>query len=132
MNIFNFHRIIAASALSVALLAVGCADPVDVSQDQVTAWIGQGQAPLLLDVRSQEEFGSGHIPGSVNIPVDQLAARLQQIEDHRDREVVVYCERGGRAQVAREITISLAPVERTSPIPICPCRQSISSRLRID
>jgi len=44
---------------------------------------------LLLDVRPEREFRAGHIPGSLNIPVDELAARLHVLP--MDREVVVYC-----------------------------------------
>lgn len=89
--------------LSIALLACNAGEPGEVSRDQVAAWIGQAGAPLLLDVRSQQEFAGGHIPGSINIPVAELASRLGEIEAHKGSEVVVYCERGGRAVVATEI-----------------------------
>ena len=62
----------------------------------------RGTAPLLLDVRTPEEYASGHVPGAVNIPHDQLGSRVNEIEAHRDQEVVVYCERGGRAANAAE------------------------------
>lgn len=78
----------------------------DIGRDQVAGYIGQSgrsQAPLLLDVRSTGEFEGGHIPGSVNIPHDQLSSRISEIETHRDRAVVVYCERGGRAANAAAV-----------------------------
>ena len=43
----------------------------------------------VLDVRPPEEFASGHVPGAVNIPVDQLARRLRELP--RGREVIAYC-----------------------------------------
>ena len=53
----------------------------------------------LVDVRSPAEFASGHVPGSVNIPlneIDQGTARLD-----RQRWVIVYCASGTRSAVAR-------------------------------
>lgn len=49
----------------------------------------------LLDVRTREEHAGGHIDGSQNIPVQELAERLGEID--RSRPVVVYCAAGGRS-----------------------------------
>lgn len=43
----------------------------------------------LLDVRPELEYAAGHLPGAVNIPVDQLEARMSEIPD--GREVIAYC-----------------------------------------
>lgn len=43
----------------------------------------------VLDVRPEDEFGAGHIPGSLSIPIAELARRLAEVP--RDREVVAYC-----------------------------------------
>lgn len=55
----------------------------------------------LIDVRTAEEFASGHIAGAVNIPVEVLASRLSDVP--RDRTVVVYCRSGNRSKQAAEI-----------------------------
>ena len=55
--------------------------------------------PLLLDVREPHEFGYCHIPGSVNIPMGEVPARLAELDPLR--ETVVICHHGMRsAQVA--------------------------------
>lgn len=54
--------------------------------------------PLLLDVRTAAEFGAGHVDGAVNIPLDQLRERLDEIPP--DREVWGYCAVGQRAYYA--------------------------------
>lgn len=95
-----------AVLLALCLAAGGCvAETSDAgtSQAEVAARIESGSAPLLLDVRTPEEYARDHVPGAVNIPHDQLASRVSEIDVHRDREVVVYCERGGRAAKASEI-----------------------------
>lgn len=52
---------------------------------------------LILDVRTTDEFASGHVPGAINIPYDEVGMRVEEIGSDRDRTVVVYCESGGRA-----------------------------------
>lgn len=46
-------------------------------------------APLVIDVRSADEYAAGHVPGAVHIPIDQLDARLDELP--QDRPVVPYC-----------------------------------------
>lgn len=58
--------------------------------------------PLVLDVRRDDEFAAGHVPGAVHIPHDRLAARLAELRGAEDREVVVYCRSGRRAASALE------------------------------
>jgi NADPH-dependent 2,4-dienoyl-CoA reductase/sulfur reductase-like enzyme/rhodanese-related sulfurtransferase len=57
--------------------------------------------PLLLDVRTPQEYAGGHIPGSVNVPVDELRSRLSELP--RDRELAVYCQVGQRGYLATRI-----------------------------
>lgn len=61
------------------------------------AWLAEGAS--LVDVRSRQEFASGHHPGAVNIPLDSLGGRLKSLGD-RSRPVVVYCASGSRAGAA--------------------------------
>lgn len=44
---------------------------------------------ILLDVRPSEEFAAGHLPGAVNIPLDELERRLRELP--ADHEIVAYC-----------------------------------------
>jgi NADPH-dependent 2,4-dienoyl-CoA reductase/sulfur reductase-like enzyme/rhodanese-related sulfurtransferase len=59
------------------------------------------ERPFLVDVRTPQEFASGHIPGAVNIPVDDLRSRLGELP--RDREIVSYCQVGQRGYLATRI-----------------------------
>jgi rhodanese-related sulfurtransferase len=63
----------------------------------------EGRRPYLLDVRTPEEFTEGHIPGAVNIPVDELRRRLGEIP--RDQEVAAYCQVGQRGYLATRILL---------------------------
>jgi phage shock protein E len=54
----------------------------------------------LVDVRTPGEYGSGHLPGAINIPVHELSARLGEVGP-KDRPVVVYCASGARSARAK-------------------------------
>lgn len=55
---------------------------------------------VLIDVRSPEEFGSGHIDGARNIPVGEIGQRTAEVGD-KDKPVVVYCRSGMRSSQAK-------------------------------
>lgn len=59
------------------------------------------ERPFLLDVRTPDEFSSGHIPGAVNIPVDELRSRLKELP--RDGMIATYCQVGQRGYLATRI-----------------------------
>ena len=56
----------------------------------------------LVDVRTTEEFAAGHIPGAVNIPVQELDRRIGELEP-KDAPVVVYCRSGNRSGRATRV-----------------------------
>lgn len=93
--------------LALSLLALACAagssEDATISPDALAERISGATAPLVLDVRTSNEFASGHVPGAVNVPHTELSSRLAELGDARDREVVVYCERGGRAALAEQL-----------------------------
>ena len=55
-----------------------------------------GDAPVVIDVRTPEEYASGHIPGAVNIPFDQVAGRIDEID--APHGVALYCMVGPRSR----------------------------------
>jgi len=60
-------------------------------------------AALLVDVRSGTEFASGHIPGAVNIPMDQIEARLEDLGSNLDLPLVLICQSGKRARMTADL-----------------------------
>lgn len=57
--------------------------------------------PYLVDVRTPEEFSRGHFPDAINIPVDDLRGRLNEMPS--DRQIAVYCQVGQRGYLATRI-----------------------------
>jgi len=74
-----------------------------ISSAELAQQIQSGHAPIVLDVRSEEEFRSGHIPGARNVPIDQLEGQLATLGIAKSDEVVVHCERGARAAKAEAL-----------------------------
>jgi rhodanese-related sulfurtransferase len=62
--------------------------------------ICHGAATQLVDVRSPSEFATGHVPGAVNIPMEQIEARLGDLKD--GCVVVLICQAGARARTVAE------------------------------
>ena len=57
--------------------------------------------PILIDVRSPQEFASGHLEGAVNIPYDQILQRTASIEGmDKSCELLLYCQSGARSAIA--------------------------------
>ncbi|MEI8114631.1 MAG: rhodanese-like domain-containing protein, partial [Bacteroidia bacterium] len=59
--------------------------------------------PIIIDVRSPQEFAGGAYPGAINIPLDDLMQNLDVIGKNAAREVVVYCASGGRSAYAQRM-----------------------------
>lgn len=53
------------------------------------------QGAVVVDVRTAEEFSEGHVSGSVNIPLDQLQAKIQELK--KNDKIVVCCRSGNRS-----------------------------------
>ena len=59
--------------------------------------------PVYVDVRTPEEFATGHLAGAINIPHDQMEQRWEELAAFEDREMVVYCRTGRRSGIALEV-----------------------------
>lgn len=56
---------------------------------------------FLVDVRSPGEFAEGHVKGSTNIPLDQIASQLSKFKNKE--QIVVFCKSGMRSSQAKSI-----------------------------
>ncbi|MFA5329828.1 MAG: FAD-dependent oxidoreductase [Prolixibacteraceae bacterium] len=71
------------------------AKPVDVN------------SPIVVDVRTVEEFEDGAYPDAINIPVDELMYRFEELGDNPSREIVVYCASGARSAYAQRMLMQM-------------------------
>jgi rhodanese-related sulfurtransferase len=80
-----------------------------LNADEVGARLSAAGAPFLLDVREPHEFTGelGHIPGSVLVPLRELAERVEELRAHRAGPTVVVCRSGVRSTTAAAILAGL-------------------------
>lgn len=65
----------------------------------------ESEQPIILDVRTPQEYQRGHLPNSLLIPVQELQKRRQELGADYNREILVYCATGNRSTVASKILI---------------------------
>lgn len=95
----SFIGLLSAVSLAIAGCGGESVEPSMTAAD-LAGRIGRGNAPVVFDVRTQQEYEAGHVPGAINIPHTDIAARAGEFSVYEDREVVVYCGTGKRAAMA--------------------------------
>lgn len=114
-KIFKSGIFCLASAALIALLffnisLAGCktqetkpASITNVTADEVYKMLSSNKDYFILDVRSKEEFDSGHIEGAYLLPVSELENRLAELP--QDKPIIVYCRSGSRSTSAANILL---------------------------
>lgn len=69
------------------------------SEEELLEAIDNGA--FLVDVRSKDEYKSGHVKGSINIPLDRIDKNLKKFKNKKS--IIVFCESGSRSSVAKNI-----------------------------
>jgi rhodanese-related sulfurtransferase len=112
----------------------------NVTSQNLHEMLGGGSPPAVLDVRSAAEFATGHVPGAVNIPMEQIETRLADVPTG---PLVVVCERGKRAEIVvgwlgNESRLTLlegstkARRDGGYPVVTCaPCRRTLERQVRL-
>ncbi len=62
---------------------------------------------IILDVRTQEEYDEGHIPGAILIPNTEIEDRAEEVLTDKNQLILVYCRSGRRSKLAAEILAEL-------------------------
>ena len=100
----NLRPVIFTALLVATTGMYGCGNPDPVIESsELVVRIQSGTAPLILDVRTPEEYSAGHIPGAINITHTELGERLGELEAHKSDEIVVHCRSGHRAGLAETV-----------------------------
>jgi sulfur-carrier protein adenylyltransferase/sulfurtransferase len=86
-------------------------DPSEVSHAVAS---GNGDAPVLIDVRESGEWDAGHLPGAKHVPRGYLESRIEGVVSDRDRPIVVYCASGQRSALAANTLTELLGYENVA------------------
>ncbi|TGY44573.1 rhodanese-like domain-containing protein [Clostridium sartagoforme] len=62
---------------------------------------------IILDVRTEEEYNSGHIENSVLIPIDDLEYKAEEVLTNKEQKILVYCRSGNRSKKAADLLVEM-------------------------
>lgn len=77
-----------------------------VTVQGLQADLDAGKVPLILDVRTVDEYAAGHVAQTRHIPLDTLESRLAELEAHKGAEIYVICQSGRRSERASQLLLS--------------------------
>ena len=106
MTGFLQRHLLALPLLVVISVAARASDYMSpgITPEQLLEKLGTDKAPLVVDVRKPVEYGVAHIPGAINIPLDEIEDRL--IEFKHTNGVLIYCINGSRTRQAEAILLA--------------------------
>lgn len=80
---------------------------MQISQEQAKKIMDTKTGYVILDVRTLEEFESGHIPGAMLLPYDQIPQKAESILTDKNQKILVYCRSGNRSKTGSSSLVKL-------------------------
>ena len=80
---------------------------VNITAEEAKQIMDSEEGYIILDVRTQEEYDQGHIPGAILIPDTEIKAKAEEVLTDKDQLILVYCRSGRRSKLAAEALVEL-------------------------
>ena len=80
---------------------------VNITAEEAKQIMDSEEGYIILDVRTQEEYDQGHIPGAIVISHEEIEARAEEVLTDKDQLILVYCRSGRRSKLAAEALVEL-------------------------
>lgn len=80
---------------------------VNITAEEAKEIMDSQEGYIILDVRAQEEYDEGHIPGAIVIPHTEIEARAEEDLPDKGQLILVYCRSGRRSKIAAEALVEL-------------------------
>ena len=80
---------------------------VNITAEEAKQIMDSEEGYIILDVREQDEYDAGHIPGAILIPYTQIAEKAEDVLADKDQLILVYCRSGRRSKIAAEALAEL-------------------------
>ena len=80
---------------------------VNITAEEAKQIIDTEEGYIILDVRTQEEYDQGHIPGAIPIPDTEINAKAEEVLTDKEQLLLVYCRSGRRSKLAAEALVEL-------------------------
>ena len=77
------------------------------NQETHTETVTQNQSEVWIDVRSKEEFDSGHLQNALHIPHEEIGGKIAQLVPNKSAKINLYCRSGRRAEIAKKTLTDL-------------------------
>lgn len=78
-----------------------------ITPEEAKKIMDSGAHHIILDVREQEEFDAGHIPGAILIPYTQIESKAEKMLTDKNAQILVYCRSGRRSKIAADSLVKL-------------------------
>ena len=80
---------------------------VNITAEEAKQIMDSEEGYIILDVRTQEEYDEGHIPGAIVISHEEIAEKAEKVLTDKDQLILVYCRSGRRSKIAAEALAEL-------------------------
>ena len=80
---------------------------VNITAEEAKQIMDTEDGYIILDVRTQEEYDQGHIPGAILISHEEIAEKAEDVLTDKDQLILVYCRSGRRSKIAAEALVEL-------------------------
>ena len=80
---------------------------VNITAEEAKQIMDGEEGYIILDVRTQEEYDQGHIPGAIVISHEEIAEKAEEVLTDKDQLILVYCRSGRRSKIAAEALAEL-------------------------
>ena len=80
---------------------------VNITAEEAKQIMDSEKGYIILDVRTQEEYDQGHIPGATQISHEEIAEKAEEVLPDKNQLILVYCRSGRRSKIAAEALVEL-------------------------
>ena len=80
---------------------------MNITAEEAKQIMDSEEGYIILDVRTQEEYDQGHIPGAIVISHEKIAEKAEEVLTDKDQLILVYCRSGRRSKIAAEALVEL-------------------------
>ena len=80
---------------------------VNITAEEAKEIMDNEEGYIILDVRTQEEYDEGHIPGAIVISHEEIAEKADEVLTDKEQLILVYCRSGRRSKIAAEALMEL-------------------------
>ena len=80
---------------------------VNITAEEAKQIMDTEEGYIILDVREQDEYDAGHIPGAILIPYMQIEEKAEKVLTDKEQMILVYCRSGRRSKIAAEALVEL-------------------------